>query len=395
MLTLKILTRPQTIPDYYTRNDLVTKCVAYPLFFNVQFCIYHKDEWYFSMYVRQTRIFRHAVSVVGKHLQIWKSGSQHHRNSDLHHQYLSKTNSGKQSHGTHCDAMHTLFQNIQEDQIRRKSLQNVVFDQPYIVYNAFKYNVYDNKTITHFITSSNDADDLSRETMIHHFAGGPGSIQKLPRMKTYLHAKNNRTLQSIIANTKSFIQEHLIPILQSCKEPVEGNIFMRHHTNSISDVFMAKCNNICNLSLSNQTKRVLEIGFNAGFSALLMLMSNPNLHLSCFDLGEHSYTQPCFDKLKEKFGDRIQITLGDSTLTLPNVTGTFNLIHIDGGHSTEVATSDIEQCYRLSEPGTILIMDDTNFPNLRLLWDTYIQKYGLRWLQTYVYPTPEHDIRYV
>ena len=294
-----------------------------------------------------------------------------------------------------CDAMHTLFQNIQEDQIRRKSLQNVVFDQPYIVYNAFKYNVYDNKTITHFITSSNDTDDLSRETMIHHFAGGPGSIQKLPRMKTYLHAKNSRTLQSIIANTKSFIQEHLIPILQSCKEPVEGNIFMRHHTNSISDVFMAKCNNICNLSLSNQTKRVLEIGFNAGFSALLMLMSNPNLHLSCFDLGEHSYTQPCFDKLKEKFGDRIQITLGDSTLTLPNVTGTFDLIHIDGGHSTEVATSDIEQCYRLSEPGTILIMDDTNFPNLRLLWDTYIQKYSLRGLQTYVYPTPEHDIRYV
>ena len=294
-----------------------------------------------------------------------------------------------------CDAMHTLFQNIREDQIRRKSLQNVVFDQPYIVYNAFKYNVYDNKTITHFITSSNDTDDLSRETMIHHFAGGPGSIQKLPRMKTYLHAKSSRTLQSIIANTKSFIQEHLIPILQSCKEPVEGNIFMRHHTNSISDVFMAKCNNICNLSLSNQTKRVLEIGFNAGFSALLMLMSNPNLHLSCFDLGEHSYTQPCFDKLKEKFGDRIQITLGDSTLTLPNVTGTFDLIHIDGGHSTEVATSDIEQCYRLSEPGTILIMDDTNFPNLRLLWDTYIQKYGLRGQQTYVYSTPEHDIRYV
>ena len=80
----------------------------------------------------------------------------------------------------------------------------------------------------------------------------------------------------------------------------------------------------------------MEIGFNSGFSTLLMLISNPNIHIFCFDLGEHKYTIPCYEKLKETFGDRINITIGDSTKTLQNINDNYDLIHIDGGHSTEV-----------------------------------------------------------
>jgi predicted O-methyltransferase YrrM len=118
--------------------------------------------------------------------------------------------------------------------------------------------------------------------------------------------------------------------------------------------------------------RVMEIGFNSGFSTLLMLLSNPNIHISCFDLGEHRYTMKCYEKLKETFGERINIVLGDSTKTLLNIHDKFDLIHIDGGHSTEVAESDIINSYRLSKSGTILIMDDYDFPNLHELWNNYI-----------------------
>ena len=101
---------------------------------------------------------------------------------------------------------------------------------------------------------------------------------------------------------------------------------MSHHTTNYTDVFLNKTKNISNLVLNKNIKNVMEIGFNSGFSTLLMLISNPNICISCFDLGEHKYTIPCYEKLKETFGDRINITIGDSTKTLQNVNNTYDLI---------------------------------------------------------------------
>jgi predicted O-methyltransferase YrrM len=138
----------------------------------------------------------------------------------------------------------------------------------------------------------------------------------------------------------------------------------------------------------------MEIGFNSGFSALLMLLTNPNIKLTCVDLGEHRYALPCYEKLKETFGDRINIIFGDSTKTLLDINEVYDLIHIDGGNSTEVANSDIINSYRLSKQGTILIMDDYDFANLHPLWDSYIENYNLKPLHINVYNTPYHDIKY-
>ena len=126
-----------------------------------------------------------------------------------------------------------------------------------------------------------------------------------------------------------------------------------------------------------------------------MLLTNPNVNITCYDIGDHSYTIPCFSKLKELFHERINIVIGDSTKTLQHINCKYDLIHIDGGHSTEVAESDILNCYRLSKQGTILIMDDYDFPNLHGLWNDYITKYNLKKLDIYTYDTVHHDIKYV
>ena len=139
----------------------------------------------------------------------------------------------------------------------------------------------------------------------------------------------------------------------------------------------------------------MEIGFNAGFSTLLMLISNPNAHITCFDIGEHRYTKPCYEQLKNTFGDRLNIVFGDSTKTLVSINETYDLIHIDGGHSTEVATSDITNSYRLSKNGTILIMDDYHFKNLHGLWNSYVANYNLKKLDINVYDSIHHDIKQV
>jgi predicted O-methyltransferase YrrM len=142
-------------------------------------------------------------------------------------------------------------------------------------------------------------------------------------------------------------------------------------------------------------KNVMEIGFNAGFSALLMLVTNPNVKITCYDLGEHKYTISCYEVLKQLFQDRINIIIGDSTITLKTDNNKYDLIHIDGGHSTEVATSDIINSYRLSKKGTILIMDDYDFYNLHPLWDYYKNEYNLKSLNIQIYNTHQHDIRFV
>jgi hypothetical protein len=212
---------------------------------------------------------------------------------------------------------------------------------------------------------------------------------------TFLNNRKEATIHVYIQEAKFYILKHLLPLIHNSDELLEGNIFMIHHTKEFSDVFLDKQRNISNVVLNTEIKEVMEIGFNAGFSSLLMLLSNHTLKLTCFDLGEHSYTRPCFEKLKEHFGDRIHLVLGDSTQTLPHAGGVFDLIHIDGGHETEVAECDILQSYRLSKPGTILVMDDYDFLNLHELWDREQAKYKLKALNIRLYPCIYHDIKFV
>jgi len=291
-----------------------------------------------------------------------------------------------------CEKMRDLFQKINDDIIKRP-YKDSFYDQPYIIYNAFKYNLYDNKVLNRLVVNRDN--NVHSDKVIHHFPGGPGSFEyKIPNMTTFLNGLKDTTINNNIIKTKQYINEHLLPIILNCGEVLEGNIFMEHHTTEYTDRFLNKSKNISNLVLNRNVKDVMEIGFNSGFSTLLMLLSNPTLRITCFDLGEHKYTIPCYEKLKETFGERIQLILGDSTQTLTNVNEIFDLIHIDGGHSTEVATSDIVNSYRLSREGTILIMDDYDFPHLHKLWDNFIFIYSLKPLQINVYDSPHHDIKY-
>lgn len=290
-----------------------------------------------------------------------------------------------------CEEIKNLFQIIKEDiKIRRHSF----IDQPHIIYNAFKYNMYNNTLLQNFAHNNNL--DINSPYTIHHFPGVPGkSDLKLKKMNKFMFQLKNKTIENNIQEAKNFINTHLIQIIKDSNELLEGNIFMFHHTMKYTDKFIKKTKNISNLVLNKNINHIMEIGFNAGFSTLLMLISNPNLHITCFDLGEHSYTIPCYEKIKEFYGDRLDLIIGDSTKTLPLHNDTYQLIHIDGGHTTEVATSDIENSLRLSTNKTILIMDDYDFPNLHKLWDSYIINKNLKKLDIFVYNSPHHDIKYI
>ena len=290
-----------------------------------------------------------------------------------------------------CKNINDLFNKINRHISFNTSYTDILpyYEQPYIVYESFKCNLYNNK-ILKLLVINNDNNIYSNK-VIHHFSD---DVKIINIISHFLNNIKDYTITNNINVTKIFIDKYLLSIINDSGELLEGNIFTLQHT-KYTDIFLNKAKNISNLVLNKNIRNVMEIGFNSGFSTLLMLISNPKMHITCIDLGEHKYTLPCYEKLKEFFGDRINIILGDSTKTLKNIHNKYDLIHIDGGHSFEVANSDITNSYRLSKKGSILIMDDYDSHSLHKLWNNYIEKYNLCKLDIKLYHCIYQDIKCV
>ncbi len=162
----------------------------------------------------------------------------------------------------------------------------------------------------------------------------------------------------------------------SC-EPLEGNCFYAHYTMNRRVELEPKQRNLCVAACHGN--KVLEIGFNAGHSALLFLLANPRCTVQIFDMGEHAYSRPCFDYLSNEFPGRMSIVWGDSCVTVPNyicdTIGTeswyeFDVVHIDGGHTEVVCESDIRYARLISSWRAWVIIDDIRFATIQ----TVVQK---------------------
>ena len=73
-----------------------------------------------------------------------------------------------------------------------------------------------------------------------------------------------------------------------------------------------------------------------------------------FDVGIHGYTRPMSEYLQPIFPGRLHLTTGDSRQTVPRFSSTnrhikCDLMIIDGGHSYEVAFSDLENMRSLAK----------------------------------------------
>jgi len=115
---------------------------------------------------------------------------------------------------------------------------------------------------------------------------------------------------------------------------------------------------------SKSVKTALEIGFNAGHSAEIMLENNPELNLISFDLGDHEYSLVGKQFIDMKYPGRHTLIIGDSRISIPKFIKdfpgkTFDLLFIDGGHEYEVAKADLENCKHLAHKESLFILDDT------------------------------------
>ena len=175
-------------------------------------------------------------------------------------------------------------------------------------------------------------------------------------------------------------KEHLVNLLNIVKavgEPLEGSIFYRHlelnpeHT--LDEQFLNKRAALAMFAMAHQN--IVEIGFNAGFSALLMLTANPGLKLTCVDICEHKYVEPCFGYIESAFPGRITLVKGDSTKVLAEVLQSNKDLTgyiIDGGHGLAVADQDLQNVIQYANPDSVLCFDDSDFTELRLLLNLHM-----------------------
>ena len=87
-----------------------------------------------------------------------------------------------------CEKIQELFDIINQDIINRP-YNFACYDQPYIVYNAFKYNLFNNKILKSF--AINNDTTIDSDKIIHHFPGGPGVYEhKMIIMNDFLNKIN-------------------------------------------------------------------------------------------------------------------------------------------------------------------------------------------------------------
>jgi hypothetical protein len=177
---------------------------------------------------------------------------------------------------------------------------------------------------------------------------------------------------------------------------LEGNSFYVHQTLQLYHALYTKQLNLFWCGMQANTK-ICEIGFNAGHSAMLFLMGRDKtpIDFTIFDIGHHSYTKPCITYLKDKFPHvAFEYIEGDSALTMPRWTtqdnvNTYDLIHVDGGHSEYCISHDINNADILIRKGGIIIIDDTNMNHINVHVDRMILERGyieLEVLLTQCYP---------
>lgn len=121
--------------------------------------------------------------------------------------------------------------------------------------------------------------------------------------------------------------------------------------------------------LARKARSYLEVGVQEGRSLALVLTARPapaRLVL-CDDWGtdsggtgrgSHEHLRP----LLEDFHGEVEFLDGDSRETLPRLLVPFDLVHIDGGHSYEVASSDLQHGWRLCRRW--MLVHDITFPEV-------------------------------
>jgi predicted O-methyltransferase YrrM len=186
-------------------------------------------------------------------------------------------------------------------------------------------------------------------------------------------------------------------IIRGTGETLEGNSFYEHQTFTRRKELITKQLNLT--WCAREVTSICEIGFNGGHSAVLFLMGGLSVErFMVFDIAQHSYMKPCFEYIQEKFPKTtFELIQGDSRVEVKKWVDadpttrerSFDLVHVDGGHSEDCVSNDFPNAIRLVKHGGLVVIDDVNNSYINNLTDIFIRT-GLveevSILPTFLYP---------
>jgi len=192
----------------------------------------------------------------------------------------------------------------------------------------------------------------------------------IPLSETPDYSIRRDTLDEIFAGPFRLRLKRIAELVKQSGERLEGNIFFGdlkdRYVDEPPDGELAPARR--NVWRAVRFKeRLLEVGVNAGHSALLALSSNPRLEYYGVDIMSHAYTEPCVDFLKGEFPGRVHLFTGDSREVLPWLVSrraelAFDIFHVDGGHTDDVTRADMGNCIRIGagQRGRHVLLDDVH-----------------------------------
>ena len=181
-------------------------------------------------------------------------------------------------------------------------------------------------------------------------------------------------------DTKNGYLKDLEKIIVESKGSLEGNCFYYHQTLVYFPELYTKQVNLVWCGQQG-VSNICEIGFNAGHSAMLMLLGRKDpINFTIFDIGCHAYTKPCFEYIKSKFHHvNFEYIEGDSTETMQKWINShkenirkYDVVHVDGVHTEHCISNDMMNADLLVKVDGIIIVDDTNNPMINSYVDKYI-----------------------
>lgn len=213
-------------------------------------------------------------------------------------------------------------------------------------------------------------------------------------MSEFVVAVVKQEFESHSSRMKMYLDD-LAQIVNESGDPLEGNAFYYHTTLKL---FPALYNKQVNLFWCGKqaTTKICEIGLNAGHSSMLMLLGRDSspLDYTIFDIGEHRYTEPSLRYLERKFQHiKFEYIEGDSTVTMPNwiknnqsCLESYDVVHVDGGHSEHCISNDIKNANLLVKKGGLIIIDDTHLHHINAWAHNFVSSGNYR----FVYLLPSH-----
>jgi hypothetical protein len=161
----------------------------------------------------------------------------------------------------------------------------------------------------------------------------------------------------------------------------------------------------CSLQVNSQTafqekvfktvnpRNVIETGTHKARYDYMIKVNVPDIKIHTFCIDERS--KLCVDYLNSRFGQYITFHEGNSLDTLTNFKGLesgekFDLAWIDGGHSTDLAYSDLINCARLGIKN--ITIDDLDIEGVRIALDLFMSNKFVIDEKTIQYVIREQDV---